>query len=153
MNDRTMYLASIVAISAISIVGAIFSVVGLLPLGIAFIGIAIALLSVSSHLRMRRMVSSIARSIPATQAKGGADYSAQFKSLSAKVEDLSQSVNLISRQTSVKSDSETDRAARDLQRETRALRLTLREIEGLDASALRSSFQTDQQSIDNEELK
>lgn len=153
MNDRIMYLASIVAISAISIVGAIFSIVGLLPLGIAFIGVAIALLPLSSHLRMRRMVSSIARSIPASQAKGSADYSAQFKSLSAKVEDLSQYMDLISRQTSANSDSETDRAARDLQRETRALRLTLREIEGLDANALKKAFQSEQQSIDDEELK
>lgn len=138
MNDRISYLASAGAITIIAILGAIFSAFGFSSAGITLIGVAVALAPISSHLRMRRQLASIARSVPSSQSRVSSTDSARFQALSAKIEDLSQAVNLLSREINENSMNNSDRAARDLQRETRALRLAFREIEGLNADDFRT---------------
>lgn len=138
MNDRTSYLASAGAITIMAISGAVFSALGYLSAGLALIGVAVAIVPLSGHLRMRRQIASVARSIPSSQASASSQDGAHFQALTAKIEDLSQTVNLVSRQINETSMNDSGRAARDLQRETRALRLAIREIEGLSAEDFRT---------------
>lgn len=138
MNDRIIYFALTGLITIFSLTGATISLFNYPTIGIAFVGFAIALIPLASHMRMRRFLASLIRKLPKSAAITTANNDAQFKALSSKIEDLTLSLDLANRKVSLAPASESDRAARDLQREARALRLTLREIEGLSSTHLSS---------------
>lgn len=142
MNDRNLYLGVLALQVGIALIGVILTFFGLYPAGLGLIGLSVALTPVTGHLRMRRELAALRKTFQSSGiAAPSTSHSNEIALLSAKVDDLSESVKVWSQQnSSATAVSRSDRDANNIAREVRALRLTLRESEKLNTQQLNRSI-------------
>lgn len=142
MNDRNLYLGTLALQVGIALIGVILTFLGLYPAGLGLIGLSVALTPVTGHLRMRRELAALRKTIQSSGiAAPSTSHSNDISLLSAKIDDLSESVKVWSQQnSSATAVSRSERDANTIAREVRALRLTLRESEKLNTQQLNRSI-------------
>lgn len=63
LPEKKAYLGAMAAVAVLAMIGALLALVGWYGLGIAFIGVAVALLPIIGHLRMRRELAAFKKII------------------------------------------------------------------------------------------
>ncbi len=117
--EKKIYIVVFSLIVGFACLGAAFGLFGAANWAFLFCGLAIALIPVVSHLRMRRMLNAMRR----LNGNGGHIADDHLKSLETSVSKLSQRVETVSAALSNSEVGQLARLANEIRRESRMIRL------------------------------
>lgn len=131
IDNKVVYRATVLFVSGFALIGAVLAAFGLLRAALLFLGLAVATLPITGHLRMREQLSAVRR-MP--QASGstfdGQPVLDQLWSMEHKLEMLAEEQSAIQSKATEDASQDIYEAINQLRRESRLARIAAAQITG-----------------------